>query len=237
MRATGGEGFVGLNPTKAKEDIDTFEAAGMQVYNYVRDANRKFVSDLSSNWHSARAVNFATENLGNLYDAQNSIYRLINNLTVKAYEAYNALASSQGEAQLSCDRTALQEGTLPTDTMEDFDVDSTGSPFKEMDSGKNNEVGMYVTNVQTIIMPEWTNSITKVVETDLSAIPNTIAFYDTDGSIQLAYRTGIEAAQAALSAQLTAVHNAINSVVESEIDLTNTGASNSASALGGGTNA
>ena len=56
----GGDEFVGLNPTAAKENINTFEAAGMQVYNYVRDANREFIGNLSKNWHSARAVEFAT---------------------------------------------------------------------------------------------------------------------------------------------------------------------------------
>ena len=175
--------------------------------------------------------------IGLIYEAQNNIYRLINNLTVKAYAAYNALAASQGEAQLACERTELQEGKLPTDTMEDFDIDATGSPFKEIDESSINKVGMYVTRVQTEIMPTWTNKITKVIETDLSAIPNTIAFYDLDGSIQLAYKTGIEAAKGALSAQLNSVHEAINSVVESEIDLTNTGASDATSALGGGTQA
>ena len=227
------DGFSGLNPSKAKNDIEIFEGAGMQVYNIIKDANVKFVTDMSSHWWSRRAVDFAEQNLPIMADAQNSIYRFINNTVVKAVNAYNSLASNNTD-HISTDRSAMVEGQLPNDTPEVFQVGGAGgqTAFKEI--GPSGKVGMYVDDVNATYLPELTTTITNAINTYLDNIPDTISFYDPSGEIALAYKNGIAEGKSKLDTELKSIYDSINAVVESEINLSKEEAANAASDMSGG---
>ena len=205
-----------FDPSAVKSQIEAFEAAGMQVYNYVKDANVEFVNAIAENWFSARAVEFATKNLPQMYKAQNDLLVFVNNHVIMLVNAYNAYANANNVSTLSTDRTEMAAGSLPTDTPADFAADDGSPKIKEINGDK---VGMYVDNVKTAIS-NLTNKIRGVIDVYLDRIPREISINDPNGDIQTSFRTGIDTAKANFETELESIYDSINSVIEYEVALT-----------------
>ena len=190
-----GGGVVGLNPGKARADIENINASVTALQKNLASASSAFFGELSTLWHSPIAVDFGMRVLPLIKDIDNEIISFNDKTIAKCVAAFNRIAAAHGTGSISVASGPYLMSEYATMT----DVAPDGTAGMKVDPTR--------TCMETYI------SAISGVSAALSGVPDRIAFYDTDGSLASACATNISA----LRAKIEEAINTIRSIVEPEL--------------------
>lgn len=190
-----GEGIVGLNPGKAKADIENINTAVTGLQKTLVTASSSFFGNLSNLWYSPIAMEFGSLVIPMIKEIDDQIISFNDSTIAKCVAAFNRIASAHGTSSISVAAGPYAMGDYPS--------------MKEV--GPDGTVGMKVDQVREC-MENYISAITGVSGA-LTSVPSSIAFYDTDGSLVSACQTNI----ASLRSQIDSAINTIRAKVEPQL--------------------
>ena len=193
-------GFTGYHPIQATANITQFEEAGMAAYNKLCESNKLFIDSLAAVWWSPNAVDFGTKFTPELYNEQGETLELINNTIVDCVSAYNSNAEGNGA-------DAIPDNHQVFDAV-NYAPQGTNMGYSDMQDISDLGVGMDKDKVREYLQ-EYKNNL-NAIETDLSNIPFTIAFYDPAGEQQSNFKTRVTKIIETLEAKYTEMETKIS---------------------------
>ncbi len=205
------DNFTGLDVEKAKREILYFQESALNAEKTITTALEEFFTQLSKKWASPNAANFSKEYTAKFASEiqflRTSIYHVING----AVDAGNILARANGTSFLNV-LEVLGQVLLSIKPGEN----ASAPEFAKCSVELNGAVGMAVENVK-IIRDNFIKKITTGMD-ELNAVPRSISFFSTDGSLMNSYKTGIDTFISNFSTELEAVKNALNNLIDVETD-------------------
>ncbi len=228
-----GNQFTGLNPEKARNDIDSFYNATLKITNDMSQAMGAFLSDdvgIKRVWCSPKAVEFSKNYIPRYYRIVAEFVQYTMSTCRNAIRSYNRMARVNGlqpyngivQDVLDVLSKASGDNTVATDAV-------TGNNYLRaaelLESGaasvfypshpESGIVGMNITSVQEAI-----NIFTKEVENiikEFDEIPSDLALYDENNSQQIAYTTNITRLKNCFSSECSNILTALNTAMSEEI--------------------
>ena len=208
-------GWVGLNPEKAKNNINHFFEEGEHAAVRLGTAFTYLSDQLKINWASPNAVSFGQATTPQVSGIMDDFCHLIYDICCSATNAYNAVAASQGETSIGFDRSV-----------------STFAIEFDLSDNKNGNVGMEMRVIRDYVIPEF-NKLIKDAITDIESLPTEIALYDDEDSQQHYFQTGIKAFGQRVTATVEDINGKITDECEREMGSTNLGVKKSEEELSG----
>ena len=201
--------FTGLDIGKAKSEILNFKESALNAEKTITSSLKVFFNELSKKWASPNAVDFTSEYTtkfaNEVQNLRTSIFHVING----AIDAGNILARANGANFLSAIDSLAQAlyGISPGQ-------EAYAPEFAKCRETLNGATGMAVENVK-IIRDVFIQKIMGGMD-ELSAVPKTISFYSTDGSLMNSYQTGIDTIISNFSNELVSIKESLNNFIETE---------------------
>ncbi len=190
-----GGGIVGLNPGKARADIEGINASVTALQKNLVTASNAFFGELTNLWYSPIAVEFGMKVLPLIKDIDNEIISFNDKTIAKCVAAFNRIASAHGTGSISVAAGPYLMGDYAS----------------MRETGPDGTVGMKVEPTR-VCMETYISAISGVASA-LSGVPDRIAFYDTDGSLASACATNISS----LRGKIESAINTIRSIVEPQL--------------------
>ena len=205
--------IVGLNPGKAKADIENINAGICGVQRKLIDITSTFFTDLSNAWYSPKGIEFQGKVLPKIESINDQIIGFNDKTITKCVAAFNRLASAHGTGGI-----AVNPGPY------------LGTEYAMMkDADPEGKVGMSVSQVKTIT-ENYVAALSSVVG-GLSSVPSRIAFYDTDGAFAGACQSNVEALRALVEDATAEIRNLVDTASNEETARTEQGAQTAASQM------
>ncbi len=183
------DGMTGFNPEQVKKEIADFALEAGNACADVDEAYGTFFYEMKNYWASPKAVEFSETYMPRIKGLIDEMSDAIKRIVEGVVEAYNSVATANGTP------TAIDVDTIIFDVYgykDSFGTKDANGIFISggLSADNNGLVGMNISAVRDIVIPEFTASINKEVN-DLYEIPTSIAFYDEDGSQHQAYESNI----------------------------------------------
>ena len=205
--------LVGLNPGKAKTDIENINAGICGMQRRLVEITSTFFADLSNAWYSPKGIEFQGKVLPKIESINDQIIGFNDKTITKCVAAFNRLASAHGTGGISVN-PGPYEGTEYT-MMKDADPEG--------------KVGMSVSQVKTIT-ENYIAALSSVVG-GLSSVPSRIAFYDTDGAFAGACQSNVEALRVLVEEATAAIRILVDTASNEETARVEQGAQTAASQM------
>ena len=191
-----GNGITGLNPGKAQSDIKAINEAIVALYNDLNSAALEFYGAVSKLWYSPNGMQFYNDTAPTISALASEISSFGTSTVSSCVSAFNSIAAAHGTS-----RIGISAGPFAP-------VDTYGTM---LDIGPGGEVGMEVDQVKTATA-EFVSHMNKI-SSNLSGVPRSIAFFDTDGALVRSCSTRVDQltgkVEGAAHSIITAVSNAI----------------------------
>ena len=195
------DGFTGLSPQEAKNNLNEFTAGMFDVQDTLYDELNDMMMQLASNWYSTKAVAFGNTYIPLLNDVLNEIMACAYRIRKDAVAAYNRLANANGLPTLN-DDCQQANGIFFTNVM-----------FK--DTNDSGVVGMSVEKIKTDVIANGHRNAKQALN-KFDEVPMNIAFYDNDGAIAAAYSSAIKACEMKIINTVNETVRAIINALEEE---------------------
>ena len=196
---------TGLNPERARADINNFQNEYFAAISKCDDALEAFLDLLEINWASPKAVEFYQRFADRLSETFYSKPTEEGNKIVEgAIEAFNSISSANGGSTIS-----------------DFGMMGVGAGSHEFKEEIDGDVGMNIANVSTAI-PEFKQGVESGLN-DLANVPKQIAFYDPAGEQAATYETGIIRVHDYIDQTVNTLISIVNTAIAEEQDNINLG--------------
>ena len=205
--------LVGLNPGRAKADIENINVGICGVQRKLVEITGKFFADLSNAWYSPKGIEFQGKVLPIIEDINDQIIAFNDKTITKCVSAFNRLAAAHGTGSISVSTGPYAGG--------DYAMMKDTSP-----EGK---VGMSVSQVEAIV-DNYTAALASVVG-GLSSVPARIAFYDTDGAFAGACQSNVEALKNLVESAISTIRTTVTVASEEETKKVQQAAQTAASQL------
>ena len=205
--------LVGLNPGKAKTDIENINAGICGLQRRLVEITSTFFADLSNAWYSPKGIEFQGKVLPKIESINDQIIGFNDKTITKCVAAFNRLASAHGTGGI-----AVNPGPY------------LGTEYAMMkDADPEGKVGMSVSQVKTIT-ENYVAALSSVVG-GLSSVPSSIAFYDTDGSFAGACRSNVEALRSLVGEATSTIRTTVDAASEEETARVEQGAQTAAAQM------
>lgn len=166
--------FFGLNPRKAKGNINYFVNRVQNACNNLSNAFNELFDNLYDNWCSPNAAIFASTYNDLIADITKDISDRVSSIVSNACGAYNQVARANGLSTICCNANIY----FNKDVKKLLSVSSDGN------------VGMKITKTENIL-----NDFIIKIEAcfnEFDSLPSSIALYDDDNGIHHSYSTRIK---------------------------------------------
>jgi len=210
-----GEGIVGLNPSKALNDIKNINSSICDMQNSLVNSTEAFFTDLSLLWYAPKAIDFATKILPKLETINDEIISFNDTTITNCVSAFNRLASSHGTSGINVAPGPYTTANYPV----------------LKDVGPDGQVGMQVAQVRTSV--DAYLSAIKGISGALAGVPSRIAFYDTDGGFSGACQTNVNRLRNLIEDAISAIIAEIEPAIQENTQSTEQAASTAAQTMGG----
>ncbi len=210
-----GDGITGLNPGKARTDIENINAGVTQVQKTFVVDSEKFNEELGKLWYSPRALEFDEVVVPMMEEINNKIIEFNEDTVSRCVGAYNRIAPAHGESQIS-----IASGPY-----------MTASYAKLQEISPSGVVGMEVDKVKTCVS-EYISKMNALAN-DLPNLPDTIAFYDTDGSLANSCKTNIQKLRDSIGDYSETIIEKVSVCIAEEVMKVEQGRANAQDALSG----
>ena len=205
--------LVGLNPGKAKTDIENINAGICGLQRRLVEITSTFFADLSNAWYSPKGIEFQGKVLPKIESINDQIIGFNDKTITKCVAAFNRLASAHGTGGIS-----VNPGPY------------LGTEYAMMeDADPEGKVGMSVSQVKAI-RENYVAALCSVVG-GLSSVPSRIAFYDTDGAFAGACQSNVEALRALVEDATAEIRNLVDTASNEETARVEQGAQTAASQM------
>lgn len=166
-------GFTGLNPYKAKHNIESFLNSAGSIQKKITLAFDEFTNELKKAWASPKAVEVATEHFEKIRSINDDFYNELVIIANKACNAYNAVANANGVGTISINPHRY-----------------SGNAIAMLTDNINGVVGMNVEVVRNQILPKFEKVINQACN-EIDSLPTSIELYDDENGISHAYTSNI----------------------------------------------
>lgn len=170
---TDSNGWVGLNPSLARTNIDNFYDKCMEALNVFSNSTNNLFNGLLNTWASPKAVEFSKK-----YSIE--IENLISNFQNEAFSkardaanAYNSVAYAHGASSV---------GYVGGSSVPNMDL--------TLNDNKNGVVGMNIDLVKNDILPEFVKNANNAIDS-INQIPTSLALYDDNNGIRHYFSSNI----------------------------------------------
>lgn len=197
-----GNGMTGFDPKLARKNIDDFCDAAKGSAELLKTAFNNLFNGLKDNWGSPKARDFSDKYTIEIETLMHTLSRHVYLIADGAKNAYNAAASANGADPITGDV--------------DIDVASSYVLPCELVDNLNGNVGMKITNVETILGEFETNM--NSVNESFDKIPSSIALYDDANGQQQAYYTRVYAFKNEFENMATNIKNDIEGAADNNIE-------------------
>ena len=214
-------GFSGMNPTQAIQDINVFAQAMQSIANTMRKAGTLLFENLSNNWYSPTAVEFSKNYSSVLFDnTVTVIERNADAIIAAAVDSFNAISLANGGSTIPAYNRNYPLGE---------------NNFGFLKEAGLNGVGMNVDGVKQALVEYY-----RYINTGLSAldsVPNNLALYDMSGSIQVTFQNCIAKIKEVVNSAFIDISKILNGVIDNELNKLSSATQKSAEAISNATNA
>ena len=185
-----GNGFTGFNPTQAQNDITNYINGVEASMDALAKCVEELYGGLEFSWCSPKAEEFSKEAFPELFTTFSYFidhsYDTYNSLVA----AYNTIAAKHSVPAMT-NEDSRGIGNLNAEQIEAILYDEWGgNPYLHAADPKTGVVGMDISAVKTVLSDFNANASNAI--TAIASLPTEIAFYDADGSQQLAFKTNVE---------------------------------------------
>ena len=204
------EDLTGLNPSLAKTEIGIFYDRAVEITRDFEEVEEVFMFNLHDEWYSPKANEFGTKYSLELFNVGNKVRVTLFDVSQKAKNAFNFLASSNGVSTIGED--FFSDGSLnkPQIATEAFSI-----RLNEM--GPGGEVGMKVEAVKNTVSA-LKDGFDKLIA-GLEDLPINISFYDPGDQIKMAYTEAVMKSVITVSELATSIYADIEGAIETETHL------------------
>ncbi len=224
-----GNGFTGFNPSAAKQDIQNYIKSVGESTKLLTNIIESLFTSLEKAWCSPKAKEFSRQSFPKLFQTLASFLDKAYDTYNSLIAAYNIIAAKHGAATIASEDT-LGIGNLNAEQILSIMYDEWGGdPFLQEADPTTGAVGMNV-KVVNMALNLFIGQVERSMEV-LSSIPTEIAFYDTDGSQQMAFKTNVSQFVNAFKELFEKMANEISEATEQESDSIVNAASESAETL------
>lgn len=222
--------LTGLNPSLAKTQINDFYEAGYTIGNDFETKYLKpFFKEMGTSWYSPKAVEFWGVHFYDMLVAMLSYSDMLNNVCVKATNAYNNLASSNGLPSIS--DTNFKEELNSRADWNDGSLGLTELDLYFQEVSPDGTVGMDVEKVRNVISTLKQGA--KEFALKVEELPVTIAFYDPDGTLQETYKGLVRAGVAEVLKSIISMSSDMEAAIQEEANAVVTAKESAASTIAG----
>lgn len=201
-------GMTGFNPQQVHADIQAFSDHFYNCYDCFDTAYVDLFLALSETWASPRAVEFSNTYAPKCYELLQKLGTEGEGNVKRVKQAFLAVASANG-----------YPGDFKDDGLLADDLNYVADTYP-LQEEKDGVVGMNIQAVVNEIIPEFERNIQAGIK-EVESLPDSIAFYDADGSQQAAYSGTIKRVASELSTMAEEVKTAIiNATNEEENQIT-----------------
>jgi hypothetical protein len=208
-------GFVGMDPNRAMQDITVFAQAMHSISDTMRKAGALFFENLANNWYSPNAVEFSNNFSGILYDNTVTIIeRNADIIIAAAVDSFNQMSQANGG---------------PTIPPYDHDTPSNQYNFGSLRESGVNGIGMNAAGVKQALSEYY-----RYINTGLSAldsVPTNLALYDQTGNIRVTFQNCVAKIKEVVNSAVNDVATHLNSIIDNEVNKLNSATQNSAQAI------
>ena len=194
-------GFTGLNPALARQNIIDFTEKGIDAAEEYNKAIKFLFEQLYYAWCSPKAVEFCDLYETEIYGSYKKIYLNICDICFNALRAYNIVASANNERTIDYQPREF----------------SYSQNYTKLLDNKDGTVGMNVNLVKNYILPEFDNKVRNSLSL-IDNLPHSIALYDDENGQQHSFFTGISKLVAEANDVITSIEKVINKCLAEEHD-------------------
>lgn len=193
------KGFVGLDPSKAKNNIYDFNNQVQFAYNAFSSAINDLLVQLYTNWCSPKAVDFYNKLNNSVNEINNDINTIVTKIGNDVCEAYNSVAYANGLETI---------WVTPYLTMKNSYLELLGA-------SKDGTVGMKITKVREILQ-NFEKRMRDVIN-EFNSLPTAIALYDDENGMQQYYSINVRELGNIVEEYITGLINEVNNIINEEI--------------------
>ena len=205
--------LTGLNPTLAKAQISDFYDTGYAIgEDFEMNCVRPFLREMGTAWYSPKAVEFWSVHMYDILVSVLTYSDMLNNVCVKATNAYNKLASSNGLPSIT--DTKFSEERNSRELWNDGSLGLTELSIYFQEASPDGTVGMDVPKVRSLISTLKQGA--KKFAMNVEELPVTIAFYDPDGTLQETYKGLVRAGVAEVLKSIISMSADMDAAIQEE---------------------
>ncbi|MBP5684093.1 MAG: hypothetical protein J6X02_02420 [Bacilli bacterium] len=202
-----------LNANDAVRKIEDINDDLSKIQRDFIETTGDYLFNLSNSWWSSKAVNFGDKLVNRVDQIDRELVYLDESTVNDACSSFNDIAHFRNTRSIY-----VKAGPF---------LGVNYNKFKEADDV--GRVGMNTKNVEN-----YTNEYVSVLESlkkNVNGIPNTIGFYDVNGSLVKTYQVKLNKINSLVNDSINLVSKEVQTLAEQEVDLTEKGASEATSVL------
>lgn len=196
--------FTGFNPMDAKTNIGMLESELTSAYIALSDAFNVIENDVSENWASPNAVQFATNYVPKFNELKRLFAERGNSIMNNSVQAVNYMAMANGTS-------------FSVEVVELKFTENTNN-FKEEINGI---VGMNVEKVVNLIEGEFEAQLSKFYTICEELKTLDIALYDPEGTLKESYRAFLSSFEQELNETVHNIYTILAAAINTEINAIN----------------
>ena len=192
------DGITGLNPIRAKQQIEELNINLSSVQNDFVSKTQNFLSSLSELWYSEKAVEFSNNIISSLNEADQELKKVTIDIIEDACGAFNMLADANGAMRIEVVPGPFADGEYIS--------------CKDMDPSGN--IGMRVDDVK-ILTEEFIDEL-ETINNKLQDIPSNIAFYDQENNLEGTYTAEVNRVKTLIEESINFIDQKITQAVNEQ---------------------
>lgn len=192
------DGITGLNPIRAKQQIEELNEELSKVQNNFVSKTQDFLLNLSELWYSEKAVEFSNNMIVSLNEVDQELKKLIIDMIEDACGAFNMLADANGIMRIEVVPGPFVNGEYIS--------------CKDMDPSGN--VGMRANDVSTLT-EEYIEEL-ETINSRLQDIPSNISFYDSEGNLENTYNADVSRVKILIEESINFINQKISQAVNEQ---------------------
>ena len=194
------DGITGLNPIRAKQQIEELNINLSSVQNDFVSKTQNFLSGLSELWYSEKAVEFSNNIISSLNEADQELKKVTIDIVEDACGAFNMLADANGAMRIEVVPGPFANGEYIS--------------CKDMDPSGN--IGMRVDDVN-ILTEEFIDEL-ETINNKLQDIPSDIAFYDQENNLEGTYTAEVNRVKTLIEESINFIDQKITQAVNEQTE-------------------
>lgn len=196
------DGITGLNPIRAKQQIEELNTNLSNVQNNFVSKTQDYLYNLSELWYSEKAVEFSNNIIFSLNEAEQELKKVTINIVEDACGAFNMLADANGTMRIE-----ILPGPF---------ADGEYTSCKNMDPSGN--IGMRVDDVSNLT-EEYITEL-ETINNRLQDIPSNISFYDQEGNLEGTYTAEVNRVKTLIEESINFIDQKITQAVNEQKEST-----------------